>query len=67
MPVENLISMPVAAEQLHVTEAVVRRMVKRGELTPAKVQQLGRQTRRYFRSEDVEALRRRRSGEEENV
>lgn len=63
MCVEELISIPEAAERLAVSETVVRRLMKRGELTPAKVDQIGQQTRRYFRASDVEALRQKRGGE----
>lgn len=60
---EELISIPETATRLGVSETVVRRLVKRGDLAPAKIDQIGRQTRRYLKSSDVEALRRVRSGE----
>jgi hypothetical protein len=61
--VEELISIPVTAERLGVSETVVYKLVKRGDLSPAKVEQVGKQTRRYFRAGDVEALRQQRGGE----
>jgi hypothetical protein len=61
--VEELISVPATAERLGVSETIVRKLVRRGELIPAKVDQVGRQTRRYFRTRDVEALQQKRSGE----
>jgi DNA-binding transcriptional MerR regulator len=63
---DKLISVPDAAKQLGVSETVVRRLTKRGDLIPAKVQQVGQQTRRYFRAGDVEALRQQRSGLEQS-
>jgi excisionase family DNA binding protein len=62
MRVEELISIPEAARHLGVSETIIRRWIKRGDLQPAKVDQLGRQTRRYVRSADVEALRKQRGG-----
>jgi len=63
---EKLISVPDAAKHLGVSETVVRRLTKRGDLVPARVQQVGQQTRRYFRAGDVEALRQQRSGLEQS-
>lgn len=57
---EQLISIPIAADRLGVSETVVRRLIKRGDLHPAKVEQIGQQTRRYLRTADVDALRRER-------
>lgn len=63
MLVEELISIPEAASRLGVSETIVRKLTRRGDLTPAKVEQVGQQTRRYYRAGDVEALRQKRSGE----
>lgn len=63
MHVEQLLSIPVAAERLGVSETIVRRLMKRGDLATAKEQQIGKQIRRYVRADDVETLRKRRSGE----
>lgn len=63
---EELISIPDAAKRLGVSETIVRRLAKRGDLVPAKVQQIGQQTRRYFRAGDVEALRQERGGSEQS-
>lgn len=63
MLVEELISIPEAANRLGVSETIVRKLTRRGDLTPAKVEQVGQQTRRYYRAGDIEALRRKRSGE----
>lgn len=62
--VEELLSVPATAGKLGVSTTVVWRLVNRGELTPAKVEQRGKQTLRYFRSGDVETLRRKRTGED---
>lgn len=60
---EELISIPETARRLGVSDTVVRKLAKRGALTPAKVDTLGKQTRRYFRASDVETLRLSRGGE----
>lgn len=60
---EELLSIPETAERLGISDTVVRRLIKRGDLAPAKVDHIGQQTRRYLRASDVEALRLKRSGE----
>ena len=65
MRVDELISIPVVASRLGVSATIVRRLMERGDLVEAKVEQIGKQTRRYFRASDVEALRQKRSGETE--
>lgn len=60
---EELLSIPETAQRLGVSDTIVRRLIKRGELAPAKVEHIGQQTRRYMRASDVEALRAKRSGE----
>lgn len=59
----ELLSIPLAAERLGVSETIVRKLMKRGDLATAKEQQIGKQIRRYVRADDVEALRKQRSGE----
>lgn len=54
---EELISIPTTAKRLGVSETIVRRLIKRGDLVVARVDQAGQQQRRYFRAGDVEALR----------
>lgn len=63
---EELISIPDAARRLGVSETIVRRLIQRGDLVPAKVQQIRQQTRRYVRAGDVEALRQQRGGSEQS-
>lgn len=60
---EELLSIPETAERLGVSDTIVRRLVKRGDLAPARIEHIGQQTRRYFRASDVEELRQKRSGE----
>lgn len=60
--VEELISIPETAERLKVSETIVRRLMSRGDLVPAKTETIGKQVRRYFRASEVEALRQKRSG-----
>ncbi len=59
----ELLSIPLAAQRLGVSETIVRRLMKRGDLATAKEQQIGKHLRRYVRADDVEALRKQRSGE----
>jgi len=40
---------------------------ERKELQPAAVQEIGKQQRRYFRPDDVEALRKKRLGEQAQI
>ena len=62
----DLLSMQQAAKVLGVTMPTFYAIVdKRNELTPAKIEQLGRQRRRYFRWSDVEALRNRRKADQQ--
>jgi hypothetical protein len=60
--VDELISIPETAERLKVSETIVRRLMARGDLIPAKVDTIGKQVRRYFRASEVETLRLKRSG-----
>jgi len=60
---EELLSIPETAERLGVSDTIVRRLIKRGQLEPARVEHIGKQTRRYLRASDVEMLRRQRAGE----
>lgn len=57
-----LLSIPEAAKRLGVSETIVKRLLNRGELTPAKVELRGKQVRRWFRAVDVDWLRHRREG-----
>lgn len=57
---EELLSISKTAAHLGVSQTIVRRLMKRGELTEAKIEQWGKQQRRYFRAGDVEALRQQR-------
>lgn len=57
------LSVPEAARALGVSETIVRRLVRRGELPVAREEHIGQQTRRYFDADVVEALRRKRAGE----
>lgn len=61
---EELLSWQAAARILGVSSPTLYKIVERKELTPARVQVLGSQKRRYFRRDEVEVLRdRRREGE----
>lgn len=60
---EKLLSIPETAEALGVSETIVRRLMDRGDIQPAKIEQRGNQIRRWFRASDVETVRRRRAGE----
>lgn len=57
------LSVPEVARALQVSETIVRRLVRRGELAVAREERIGQQTRRYFDADVVEALRKRRAGE----
>lgn len=56
------VSVSEVAAALGVSSTVVYRLVKRGDLAPARTEMLGRQRRQFFRAADVEALKRRREG-----
>lgn len=58
------LSVPEVARHLGVSETIVRRLVGRGELVPVRIAVIGQQTRRYFDADVVEALRRKRAGED---
>lgn len=60
---DTLLSLSQVAERFNVTEAVVRRLEKRGDLVPAKVERHGKQRRPFFSSVAVEELRQQREGE----
>jgi excisionase family DNA binding protein len=57
------LSVPEVAKTLGVSETIVRRLVRRGELAVAREERIGQQTRRYFDADVVEALRKRRARE----
>lgn len=60
---DELIDIPQAAALIGRSHTVVQKLTKRGDLVVAKVEKLGKQTRRYYKRGDVEAYKRRRDGE----
>jgi excisionase family DNA binding protein len=64
MDADELLSMQQAADALAVSRPTFYEMLERGEVVPTEVRQLGRQIRRYFRRSDIEALHRKRAGEQ---
>jgi predicted DNA-binding transcriptional regulator AlpA len=61
---EHLLSWFETRQMLGVSSPTLYAIVKRKELQPAALQQLGKQQRRFFRREDVETLKRKREGEQ---
>lgn len=64
MNADELLSMKQTAEALEVSMPTFYEMMKRGDIAPAQIRQMGQQQRRFFRRSDVEQLRQRRSGGE---
>lgn len=64
MTVEQLLSWKETMQALDVSSPTLYAIVGRNELQPAEVRQIGRQERKFFSPADVEALRRKRSGEQ---
>lgn len=64
MTVEPLLSWQETMRALDVSSPTLYAIVGRNELHPAEVRQIGRQERKFFKPADVEALRRKRSGEQ---
>jgi len=65
MTEEPLLSIPDVARELGVTTTIVYRLVETQALTPARTEQRGKQARRFFRADDVAALKRQREGDAE--
>ncbi len=58
----TMLSIPDIADELDVSATVVRRLIDRGDLTPAKEVWRGKQRIRLFSSDEVSALKQRRKG-----
>jgi hypothetical protein len=64
MTTEDLLSWKQTMDTLGVSSPTLYAIIERQELTPATVQKLGRQERKFFHPADVERVRRQRSGEQ---
>jgi len=65
MTTETLLSWKETMELLGVSSPTLYVIVRqRQELRPASIQTIGKQQRQFFRREDVEALKRKREGEQ---
>ena len=66
---DQLLSWKDTMQALGVSSPTLYAILERGELEPAKIQQIGKQQRKFFREGDVTELRRKREGvqDSENV
>lgn len=64
MATEGLLSWQQTMDALNVSSPTLYAMVERNELKPTMIQRLGKQERKFFHPDDVERVRRQRSGEQ---
>lgn len=63
---DQLLSWKDTMQALGVSSPTLYAILERGELEPAKTQQIGKQQRKFFREGDVTALRRKREGAQDS-